>query len=66
MRRIPFIIVKNNKVEYVCPNCRKIIPRDLYKLQEWCPNCRCYINRYSKTIRKVYKIVDEEFYKHFI
>ena len=66
MRRIPFIYVKENKVQYVCPCCKHIIPRDLYKLNELCPTCGNYINRYAKTIKKVYKIVDEEFYKYFI
>lgn len=66
MRRIPYIKIINKQVEYICPRCKQIIPRDLYMLQENCPNCNLAINKVAKTIMKVYKILDREFYEHFI
>lgn len=66
MRRIPFIIIDNNKVKYICPNCKHVISRSWYKEKDTCPYCNSYINRYAETIKKVYKILDEEFYKLFI
>lgn len=66
MRRIPFILVKEGRLMYLCPQCKKVIPRDLYVLQNWCPSCESRLNQTAKSIMKVYKDLDKEFYKHFI
>lgn len=66
MRRIPFIYIKNNKLFYICPHCKNIIPRDLYKQLDWCPSCDFMLNKTAKSIMKVYEILDKEFYGYFI
>ena len=67
MRRIPFIFIdKNNKVHYQCPKCKNLIPRDLYRLQDWCPVCEHPLNRTAKNIMKAYELVDKEMFNYFI
>lgn len=66
MRRVPYIVVKDNKLIYICPKCKKGLPRDMYKMQEWCPYCEHPLNQTSKGMLKVYKILDKEFYDYFI
>lgn len=66
IRRVPYIRVKDKKLYYLCPVCYNILPRDLYKLNEYCPHCDSYINRTAKSIMKVYKSLDLDFYNYFI
>ena len=66
MRRIPYIKIKDNKLYYLCPNCKHIIPRDLYKDFDYCKLCYVPLNRTAKSILKVYREVDLEFYDYFI
>lgn len=66
MRRIPYIMIKDNVVNYVCPRCKRVITRQWYKEKDVCPFCNSYINRSAKTIMKVYRMLDEEFYEYFI
>lgn len=66
MRRIPFIQIKQGRLFYICPACRNVIPRDLYKSLDWCPSCEGYLNKTAKSIMKVYKELDKEFYSYFI
>ena len=66
MRRIPFIHIKDRKLYYICPTCRNTIPRDLYKSLDYCPSCESYLNKTAKSIMKVYKELDKEFFDYFI
>lgn len=66
MRRIPFIHIKNNRLFYICPHCKNVIPRDLYKQLDWCPSCDLMLNKTAKSIMKVYETLDKEFYDYFI
>lgn len=66
LRRIPYIKITSNEVIYICPQCKKEIPRDLYLMIEDCPTCNSSLNKTCKTMLKVYKEVDVDLYKHFI
>lgn len=60
MRRMPYILVKESRIEYVCSNCRRIIPRDLYIKSDYCPSCDKFVNKYANKIIQVYKVFDKE------
>ena len=66
MRRIPFVLVKNKRIYYVCPKCKNIIPRDLYKICDECTSCMHPLNKDAKSLLKFYKIYDKELYELFI
>ena len=66
MRRVPYVAVINYEGVYICPHCMKIIPREMYKLQDTCPFCDTILNRYSVNMMKWYREQDEDFYKYFV
>lgn len=66
MRRIPFIMYNNSGINYVCPNCMKVVPRDLYVLHDTCPSCNSSLNKVAKRIINIYKMYDTDFYNIFI
>lgn len=60
MRRIPYIRIHDNTIEYLCPKCLRVISRDMYKYMDDCPSCGHSINKYAKTICKVYDLFDKD------
>lgn len=66
MRRMPYVAILNGDIKYICPSCMRVIPRDIYTLQDVCPYCNSFINRYAFRIMKWYKEQDKSFYHYFI
>lgn len=66
MRRIPYVAIINHRNVYICPSCMRVIPMDIYKLEEFCPHCYKPINKYAKCLTKWYERYDRALYDYFI
>ena len=60
MRRMPFLKIGNDGLEFVCPNCKTVISRSMYLVNKKCPYCNTELNRGAKALRKFYDILDKE------
>lgn len=65
MRRVPFYRIVNGQIDYVCPRCFRVIPRDLYKSRDMCPHCDHPLNKSAKCLLKFYQLKDKDLFNLF-